>query len=144
MAQLPPMPAPGEPLRASWARQLLDAVRSLRVHAGPGLVSHETPSGTALALASAAASARARVVADVFPARVTGTVGEYGYLVALYDPSDPGAFARSVGSGHLVLPEVSQFSRLPVGAVVLAHPVEVALEASAVEEEAAAAEEEES
>lgn len=141
MAQLPPMPAPGEPLRASWARQLLDAVRSLRVHAGPGLISHETPSGTALALASPAASAPARVVADVFAARIMGTEAGGVYTVALYDPSDPGAFGRAIGSGRLVLPETSQLAPLPVGAVVLAHAVEVAVEASAVEEEPATEEE---
>lgn len=53
MSPLPSPPAPGEPLRASWARQLLDAIRSLRITAGPGLVSHQTPAGTTIALAKA-------------------------------------------------------------------------------------------
>ena len=142
MAQLPPMPAKGEPLRATWAQQLLNAVRALRVTAGPGLVSHQSAAGTTIALAPPPPSAaRARVVADVFAARITGTEAGAVYTVALYDPSDPGAFARSVGSGRLVLPETSQLAPLPVGAVVLAHAVEVAVEASAVEEGPATEEE---
>lgn len=81
------------------------------------------------------------VVADVFAARILARLESGVYQVALYDPSDSGSFTRSIGTGRLVLAETAQFAALPVGAVVLAHAVEVAREAAAVEEEAGTEEE---
>lgn len=75
------------------------------------------------------------VVADVFAARILQRLESGIYKVALFDPSDPGAFTREVGTGRLVLTETAQLAALPVGAVVLAHAVKVSVEASAVEEE---------
>jgi hypothetical protein len=52
MASLPSIPNPGEPLRASWARDVALCIREQLLSAGPGLRMTRTPSGTTLSLAA--------------------------------------------------------------------------------------------
>ncbi len=51
-------PAKGDDITADWARELVKAVRSLRLHAGPGIRLTRTPDGTTIS-APAAPSAEA-------------------------------------------------------------------------------------
>jgi hypothetical protein len=126
MPQLPNLPSPGEQPSVSWARQLFDAVRSLRIIAGPGLVSHQTTAGTTLALASAlpkAGSARL-VPADVCPAVVTGDEGVPGvYRVSLHPNGIGGPGA---GSATVSMTEFGPEQDIPSGTVVLAHAIAIA------------------
>lgn len=52
------VPARGDDITADWARELVKAVRSLRLHAGPGIRLTRTPDGTTIS-APAAPSAEA-------------------------------------------------------------------------------------
>ena len=127
MSQPPSLPSPGDPLRASWARQLLDAVRSLRIIAGPGLVSHQTPAGMTLALASAipkAGSAIRLVPADVCPAVIRGDAGVPGVYDVLLCPNGIGGPGR--GMATVSMTEFGAENDLPSGTIVLAHAIAIA------------------
>lgn len=115
----PAPPRADEPMSASWARRLLDCIRSLRVLAGPGLLARRTPAGTVLSLASAPRLRGARGGGEAVPAIVTAAEGGV-YAVDLYAD---GIGMPSTGTATLSVPEVSMLMPLDVGAVVLAHPV---------------------
>lgn len=46
------VPASGDDITADWARELVKAVRSLRLHAGPGIRLTRTPDGTTISAPS--------------------------------------------------------------------------------------------
>lgn len=50
------VPARGDDITADWARELVKAVRSLRLQAGPGIRLTRTPEGTTISAAPAEAS----------------------------------------------------------------------------------------
>lgn len=127
MSQLPSPPSLDEPIRISWARQLLDAVRSLRITAGPGLVSHQTPAGTTLSLATAipkAGSAPRLVPADVCPAVVRHGSGVPGVYDVLLCPNGIGGPGR--GMATVSMTEFGAENDLPSGTIVLAHAIAIA------------------
>ena len=134
----PAPPRAAEPMSASWARRLLDCIRSLRVLAGPGLLARRTPAGTVLSLASAPLLRGARGGGEAVPAIVTSAANGV-YDVDLYGN---GIGMPSTGTATLSIPEVSMLATLPVGCIVLAHSVPVPV--AEAEEDPADGEEEES
>lgn len=54
------VPASGDDITADWARELVKAVRSLRLHAGPGARITRTPEGTTISVAQVSSAASPR------------------------------------------------------------------------------------
>lgn len=57
------VPASGDDIMADWARELVKAVRSLRLHAGPGIRLTRTPEGTTVSAAPSIAESPRKVAA---------------------------------------------------------------------------------
>jgi len=121
----PAPPRAAEPMSASWARRLLDCIRSLRVLAGPGLLARRTPAGTVLSLASAPRLRGARGGGEaVAPAIVTAVHGGV-YVVDVY--ANGLTHLPTMTGAEVTLTEVAQLSALPVGTVMLVHNFETPL-----------------
>ena len=59
------VPARGDDITADWARELVKAVRSLRLHAGPGIRLTRTPDGTTISAPSSPSAEAPRTDAAI-------------------------------------------------------------------------------
>ena len=115
------MTTPGRPISARDLNAVESSARSAHPGASSYLVAHN---GAELALRNprrAAPAVAASAGGLALPAIVTAA-GDGVYVVDLYAN---GIGAPPTGTATLSIPEVSMLATLPVGAVVLAHPVPV-------------------
>lgn len=92
MPLTPQPPAPGDPLRASFAKALTDALRENRVSVGPGLMLRRSPGGTVISLApghgpggASGAGAAGGASHDGVVATITGVRADGRVSVAWYE-----------------------------------------------------------
>ena len=109
------VPASGDDITADWARELVKAVRSLRLHAGPGIRLTRTPEGTTVSTSGA----DGRTAAPVGLAEVdVGTV-------AASSTWRFGRFSVTTSNGEsyaLDVAETALTAGLPGGARIIVHP----------------------
>ncbi|MDD4059184.1 MAG: hypothetical protein PHW08_00600 [Kiritimatiellae bacterium] len=118
----PTAPQPGYPVTANWGREVCDALRRMRLQAGPGIRLSQTPEGTTITAAPAKTTRQDVVSTDpACMARVVSGNALSGYKVDLYAD---GLEEDSTGTGTLFFPEVAAYASqdLPAGSVLLAHP----------------------
>ena len=117
----PTAPQPGYPVTANLGREVCDALRRMRLQAGPGIRLSQTPEGTTISAPVTAMNVRHAIMEDeVCLAVVNGGSALAGYSVSLFAN---GLDAPPTSTGTLHLPECSAYSSvdLPEGTVLLAH-----------------------
>ncbi len=108
-------PSRGDRITADWARELVKAVRSMRIFPGPGIRFSQTPEGTTVS----ATGADGRSAAPVGLAEVDiGTV-------AASSPWSFGNFSVTTSGGRsysLDVAETALTAGMPGGARIIVHP----------------------
>lgn len=123
----PTAPQSGAPVTANWGREVCDALRRMRLQAGPGIRLSQTPEGTTISAAPAEPTRQDVVAPD--PACLAVVVsgdGAAGYQVALFAN---GLDQARTGTGTLFFPETAAYSGqdLQPGDVLVAHSALVKL-----------------
>ena len=109
------VPASGDDITADWARELVKAVRSLRLSSGPGIKLTRTPEGTTVSTSGT----DGRTAAPVGLAEVD--VG----MVAASSTWSFGRFSVTTSNGEsyaLDMAETALTAGLPGGARIIVHP----------------------
>ena len=118
---IPNPPQSNQPVSADWGRGVIEALRRLRPHNGPGILVNQTPEGTTYSLAPkppVRPGGGLNITAAVL-CRVTGGSSADGYRVDLYPE---GIGVASTSSGTLYIVEIAAAGDLPVGSLVLGWP----------------------
>ena len=123
----PTAPQSGAPVTANWGREVCDALRRMRLQAGPGIRLSQTPEGTTISAPITTMNVRHAIMEDeVCLAVVVSGDGAAGYQVALFAT---GLDQARTGTGTLFFPETAAYSGqdLQPGAVLVAHSALVKL-----------------
>ena len=117
----PTAPQSGAPVTANWGREVCDALRRMRLQAGPGIRLNQTPEGTTISAARAPASQ---------PATQTAVAGDAWIGVISHDQSG-NLIATAVSANGPALPAILNLTDalvaddLPDGSQVIVHPIAV-------------------
>lgn len=116
---IPNPPQNNQPVSADWGRGVIEALRRLRPHNGPGILVNQTPEGTTYSLVKNNTNSGGGIIASAVPCRIGSGSAAAGYAVTIFAN---GAGGPSTGSGTLHILEISGSVDLPAGSWVLGWP----------------------